>query len=264
MAGFICFYYGNTGSTWLVETLSSSPRVFVPGFEPLEEWAWSAPDSEKLAWMRTALDPPSDTSSWDSISRWHASLQRSPQVVPDHFKLGFDLTGWKMGWGAISDIEGTLQVLASTGAKVISLTRSDRVRHAVSLYRYHEEGRSQFQVNGIRPPSSPSKTSLDKWLKESRRLHRNATALSRRFVAGIGPDNVFDVTYEEFVDDAGKTETISRLCSFLGLDEAGIRRSGFEKATPDNLASALGNFEELKNAYRFGRYRRFFSEESVR
>ncbi|HKZ25504.1 MAG TPA: hypothetical protein VJ398_06905 [Acidimicrobiia bacterium] len=34
---FVVVYYGNTGSTWLVETLSTSPEVLVPAFEPLEQ-----------------------------------------------------------------------------------------------------------------------------------------------------------------------------------------------------------------------------------
>lgn len=253
-------YYGNTGSSWLVETLSTSQRVFVPGFEPLERWAWDAGDEEKLDWARTALTLPEDTSSWESIAEWHQSLQRSPQVKPDHVRLGFHTTGWKMAWGAIDDTEGLLEVMASTGARAIVLSRDNRVKHALSLYRYHEEGKSQFDESGIRPPSHVDKASLAEWLEGSRRLHDQATAFGKRCRALLGDDHVFDLSYEQFVTEEGKVETIERLCGFLGLEVELVRRSNFKKATSDDLASALENYAALKRSYRFSRYRRFFTD----
>ncbi len=260
MSGFICLYYGNTGSSWLVETLSTSPRVFVPGFEPLERWAWKGSDREKADWARTALTPPAATSSRAAIAEWHEALQESPQVKPDHFKLGFDMTGWKMAWAAIDDPLSVLGVMAETGAKAIVLSRENRVKHALSLYRYHEEGKSQFQGTGERPPSRVEKDALQRWLKESQRLHDEGSSFGNRCRETLGSDNVLSITYEEFVTAEGKTSTIERMCHFLGIDPAGIRLSRFEKATPDALSSALENFEELRKSYRFSRYRRFFSD----
>lgn len=257
MAGFVCFYYGNTGSSWLLGTLSTSPDMCMPGFEPVERWAWDVADAEKAAWMRTALTPPGPTQ--EAFDAWCEILSVSPQfkvrktVVP-----GFTVTGWKMTWGALDDPDVILDVLADTDAKAIILSRENRVKHALSLYRYHDEGKSQFEMDGVRPPSTVPKESMDKWLKESQRLHDESAAFARTVRARLGDEKVIDVAYEEFVDEAGKEATIQRVGPFVGLDPAGMERSYFEKATADDLESAIVNFDELKRAYRFSRYRTFF------
>lgn len=260
MAGFVCLYYGNTGSTWLLETLSTSPELLVPGFEPLEPWAWEAPDEVKASWMRTALTVPEDTSTNEALADWCEALSASPQFHGNHDRTGWWLTGWKMTWGAVDDPQVILDALGAAGAKAISLGRENRVKHALSLYRYHEEGKSQFDRQGERPPSSVSKKAMDRWLAESQRLHDEAFEFADRCRRVIGDENVLPLAYEEFVDDEGKEATLRKAAAFLGMDPAGIRRSRYQKATADDLRSALVNFDELRRAYRFSRYRRFFGD----
>ena len=258
MAGFVCIYYGNTGSSWLLETLSTSSELFVPGFEPLERWAWQAEDSVKIEWIRTALTLP-DTTSESDLASWAERLSTSPQFDGTHGRTGFTHVGWKMTWGAVDDQHAILDVLGETRSKAIILGRENRVKHALSLYRYHEEGKSQFDNAGQRPPSTVSKDALERWLRESQRLHDENAAFARKAENRIGLENMFELNYEEFVDEAGKERTIRRVAAFLGLDESLIQRSRFQKATPDDLRSALTNFEELRRAFRFSKYRRFFA-----
>lgn len=259
MAGFVCIYYGNTGSSWLLETLSTSSQVFVPGFEPLERWAWKTDDEVKVEWMRSALTPPADTTSETQLAEWAARLSASPQFHGTHDRTGFTHVGWKMTWGAVDDQTAILDVLAETRSKAIVLGRENRVKHALSLYRYHDEGKSQFDKAGERPPSTVPKEAMDRWLRESQRLHDENAAFARKTENKIGTENLFELSYEQFVDEAGKESTIRRVATFLGLDDSLIKRSGFQKATPDDLRSALTNYEELRRAYRFSKYRRFFA-----
>jgi hypothetical protein len=258
VAGFVCMYYGNTGSSWLVETLSTSPEILVTGFEPLEKWAWEAPAEAKLAWMRAALSPPQDTVSEESLAVWAATLSISPQFKGTLGKSGFRLTGWKMTWGSVGDPEGILQVLADTGSKVISLVRENRVKHALSLYRYHEEGKSQFESKGKRPPSEVSAMAMTKWLAESQRLHDQAVRFSHRCEKTLGRQNVAHVAYEDFVTPDGKRATTERLTRFLGVDPERLIQSRFEKATPDDLESALVNYRQLRRKFFFTPYRKYF------
>jgi hypothetical protein len=251
-------YYGNTGSSWLVETLSTSPEVLVTGFEPLEKWAWDAPASDKLAWMRAALSPPEDTVSEESLAAWANELSASPQFHGTLGKTGFRMTGWKMTWGSVGDPEGIIGVLAETGSKVISLTRSNRVKHALSLYRYHEEGKSQFDKQGKRPPSTVPAVAMAKWLRESQRLHDQAAGFADRCVEALGADNVIHVAYEDFVTADGKREITRRLTGFIGVDPDRLVQSRFEKATPDDLKSALVNYGKLRRQFFFTPYRKYF------
>lgn len=258
MAGFVCFYYGNTGSSWLVETLSTSPDILVTGFEPLETWAWEASAPEKLAWASTALTPPSDTRSEDALATWSARLAASPQFQGTLGKRGFRLTGWKMTPGAVDDPKGILEVLAGTGSKAIVLVRQNRVKHAVSLYRYHEEGKSQFEGKGERPPSKVPVLAMAKWLWESQRLHDKVVAFGERCVSTLGSAAVAHLSYEEFVTPEGKARTIERMAAFLGVDSSRLFQGHFDKATSDDLRSALVNYDQLRRAFFLTPYRRHF------
>jgi hypothetical protein len=243
----------------LVETLSTSPEVFTTGFEPLEKWAWDAPSDEKLAWMKAALQPPGDTVSEEALADWSATLGASPQFHGTLNKTGFRMTGWKMTWGSVGDPDGVLKVLAETGSKAILLVRENRVKHALSLYRYHEEGKSQFEKKGTRPPSEVSIVSMAKWLRESQRLHDQAVGFGRQCETALGKENVAHVSYEEFVTPEGKRRTMDRMADFLGLDPDRFVQSNFEKATSDDLRDALVNFKQLRRKFFFTPYRKFFA-----
>jgi hypothetical protein len=66
----------------------------------------------------------------------------------------------------------------------------------------------------------------------------------------LGPDQITTVAYEDLVSEHGKKETISHLCSFLGVDRAGLQPSSVGKATPDDLQDAVINFRRLVRRYR--------------
>lgn len=259
MAGFICAYYGNTGSSWLLQVLGTSPQILVPGFEPIEGWAWDAPRSERIEWLRTALSPPADHEG-EAYDLWVKQLQTSPQVDDLPEKPGFLHVGLKVNNLAVVETETVSEVLAGAGAKVIVLSRDNRIKHALSLYRYHEESKSQFELKGVRPPSEVRLRKFNWWVKESRRLHGHMDSVRDTFLQRLGQDNVTTLSYEEFATPEGKQRTIDRLTDFLGIDPFVMAESQYAKATPDDLKSALVNYNTVRLRYALTPMREFFGE----
>ena len=249
---FVVVYYGNTGSSWLMETLSTTKEVLVPGFEPLEAWAWKVSDAEKLAWVRAALQPP--TQRWgEPFDRWVAELAASPQFqeIVGWKRDNFKVLGFKMSTSAVADSTALIEVVAEAGARLVALRRDDRLRHALSLYRYHEERRSQFAGS---EPGGPSRVRLrrfQRWVDESIRLDEGLKTFQRLAVEQLGTERVLPVGYEEFVTSHGKQATIDRLAQFLALDRGLIKEAAsFVKATPDDLSEAVANYQALRRRYR--------------
>ena len=247
MASFIVFYYGNTGSSWLVETLGSAPGVLIPAFEPVEGWAWKATDGEKLEWIRNALTPPREREG-PVFESWVAGLAESPQFqgLPDK---EFEFVAFKMNGQTLEDLEGLIRTVSETGAKAIFLERDNRLKHALSLYRYHEESKSQFELAGVRPPTKVDFKKFERWLKDSHRLHSNQRAFRRLAVSMLAWDQMIDVTYEDFITPEGKTAVLDRLSGFLGLDRVRMGDSMFAKATPDGLEEAVVNYARFRKQF---------------
>ena len=81
-------------------------------------------------------------------------------------------------------------------------------------------------------------------------------ALTDTAAEQLGEGSVAAVSYEDFVDDAGKAAVLQRLTSFLGIEQAAT--SVFKKATSDDLKEAVVNYSELRRHYRKSRYAEFF------
>jgi hypothetical protein len=254
MAGFVCIYYGNTGSSWLLEMLGSSPDVLVPGFEPLETWAWDVDHDTKLHWLETALTPPGARYG-PEYEAWAEELRASPQVKGDLLKPSFTQVGFKMNDLAAFEPERVAEVLARTGAKAIFLTRANRIKHALSLYRYHEEDKSQFHGKDRYAPTTVRFPRFHYWVEESERLHDLAGHIRAVCIERIGEENVFDLGYREFVHEEGKRDVSARLTQFLGVTP-GAGDGKYAKATPDDLRSAVTNYWALRLRYLPTRHRR--------
>lgn len=218
------------------------------GFEPVERWAWDAPVEERLAWLETALSPPQDRSE-PSVSAWFETLKASPQIKQYPMFPKFTYTCMKVGDLAVEDTAGLIDVLDRTDAKVIHLVRDNRLKHALSLYRYHDEQKSQFGGQDKYAPTKVDFETFYKWLAESTRLHNQAMGVRDACVDRLGSDRVFPLTYEEFTDEEGKTDVLARLAAFFDIpvDFDGGR---FSKATPDSLRQAISNYRAFKRHFR--------------
>lgn len=259
MSGFACVYYGNTGSSWLLDVLGRSPDVLVPGFEPVERWAWDTSVRERLDWIRTTFEPPEvrEGPEWEE---WREAAGRAPNATPNAWNLSFRITGFKMSNLAVQHPWRTLRTFRRSGARVIVLTRRNRLKHTLSLYRYREEKKSQFELKGVRPPTELDLDVFDDWLEKSTGMHAKSLTFHRRAARRLGEDNVTTLEYEDFVSEEGKQTVIDRMVAFLGI-EPPVLDSHFEKATPDDLEAAVSNFGALYDRYSGTRYRRFFEED---
>lgn len=255
---FLVVYYGNSGSSWLIETLSTSKEVLVPGFEPVERWAWEVPEEERLAWIVHALTPPADRCD-AALRDWVEGMARNPNFQGvAHWKQEFRVVGFKMTDGSVEDRRRLVEALAPLPTRVLVLGRRNRLKHALSLYRYHEEGKSQFDGRGERPPSVVDLDRFDHWLAESSRLHRLLVDFEKLAVAGLGSERVMPLRYEDFIDGEGKRRLIRQVAGFIGIDpQLVVEGPSFRKATPDDLRRAVVNYDQLVRRYRFSRYRRY-------
>lgn len=266
MRSFLLAFYGNTGSSWLIQMLGSPPDVFIPGFEPLERWSavgdrssgWDVTDAERLGWMRTVFAPPEDRGG-PAYEAWLEEAGKNPHFSPS-MNPSFSVVGFKMNSQSVSDRTALFEALLELGTQVIVLQRSNRIKHALSLYRYHEEDKSQFDEGGIRPPSEIDLEVFHGWLKESVTLHRQSEVFWAQGRSVLNPDAITRVRYEEFIDDDGKAETMERLTEFLQLDGLSYEVPLFSKATPDSLESAVVNYEELVAHYRGSEFQQFLTE----
>jgi hypothetical protein len=248
MGSFLVVYYGNTGSSWLIETLGRAASVVIPAFEPLEWWAWQADSEEKLAWLDHAFSPPAERSG-PAFEAWLKGLE----VAPGFERLygrEFSSVGLKMTCGAIPDTAKLLDLLGERATKLVILQRRNRIKHALSLYRYHEEQKSQFDRAGVRPPTRLKRRRFDYWVHDSIRLHDDSKAFKDQAEKALGASAVVGVQYEEFVDAEGKVEVIDRLSDFLEIESPALDPGGFQKATPDDLRSAVVNYAQLQRWYR--------------
>ncbi len=258
MRSFLLVFYGNTGSSWLIQTLGSGPNTFVPGFEPLERWAWEVTEAERLDWMRTVFTPPRDRTG-PEYQAWIEELSTNPHFNPPKFPE-FSQVGFKMHAHTIEDHTPLFKLLLDAESKVVLLERRNRIKHALSVYRHHEEGKSQFEKAGVRPPSTIDFEKFHARVEESVALHGQSQAFWDDAVEMLGPEKIRRVQYEDFIDLAGKNATVERLAEFLSIEGYTYKGSALKKATPDNLATAVVNFEELSARYAGTEFEQFLGE----
>ncbi|MDX1449569.1 MAG: hypothetical protein R3246_10965 [Acidimicrobiia bacterium] len=255
MAGFVCIYYGNTGSSWLLSALAGAHEVWMPGFEPIERWAWDVDPDIRLEWLEKALTPPADRDG-EAYRSWLDQLRASPQVKQDPMNRHFRLTCLKMSDLAVTDTQRVIDIIDRTGSKVIHLVRDNRLKHALSLYRYHDEQKSQFGGQDKYAPTKVDFIRFEKWVRESTRLHEQAMTTREICVAQLGDERVFPLSYEEFLNDAGKRDVLARLADFLGITDD-FSEGKFSKATPDSLREAISNYPTFWLRHRFSHYRQY-------
>ena len=245
MASFVVIYYGGTGSSWLVNVLGSIPGVLIPAYEPLEPWHWKAADADKLAWLELALSPP-DSRDKDAVAGWTEGLAATPQFQR-LTRRRFETVAFKMTVAAISDTEALFAILAARHTRLVVLERRNRVKHALSLYRSHEEGKNQFRFEGLAPPTVVDVGVLDRWVEHAAGWHRRTIDFRAEAGRRLGQGVVHTVAYEDFVTAAGKQATLARVCGYLGLDPEAIRSDGgYRKATADDLAETIVNYDEVR------------------
>lgn len=255
MRSFAVIFYGGSGSSWLVHTLSSAPEVVIPAYEPLESWHWDASDAEKLAWLDAAFSPPAERDAWVT------ALSRSPQF--QGLRDGeFSVVGLKMTPEAISDHASLLDLFARHGTTLVFLSRANRVKHALSLYRMHEEQRDQFNPDRAAEPTRLRMRKFDHWLARAEAWHELQEAFRDKAGRRLAPSSLVDLTYESFTGEEGKDHVVAWLSTVLGLRSGTITHSRYRKATPDRISDAVVNYRRLCRHLRGSRHEAFLDPEA--
>ncbi len=139
--------------------------------------------------------------------------------------------------------------------RVICLSRRNVIKQAISLQNMT---RLQSAINGkcnmprhMAAESNmeyPFNVDVDAMLNDARQLNALRTDMLdgvEEFRARVNAQMIH-VEYEDLlIDELG---VANRVFEFLKVDPIEVVSSRYEKATPDNLASAVRNFEELRDA----------------
>lgn len=259
---FIVVFYNHTGSSWLIETIGSSPSVFIPAYEPLEKGVWKTAPKDKIPWLSNAFGGPAGSGE-KALDEWLDGLAEAPQFEQNREKRtiflkesrpNFRSVGFKVGTAAVRNPPEILECLHELGTKIVLLQRADRAKHALSLYRSNVEKKDQFQRKGEQPPSEVDLEQFDFWLYKARVMHQTSEDLQAQAKALFARKSLMTLNYEDFVTDQGKDRTIERLTRFLEIDAPQLGASKFQKATPDRIKDAVVNYDELAAHLRYTEY----------
>lgn len=233
---FVIVFEGRSGSTFLVEALDSHPDVV----------------AKKEAFAAIRKDITAGKYDRREQALW---LREFFASEPDARALGF-----KVKYKDIVEPEETAKVLRDCGAKVIRLTRMNRIKLVVSLMngrRLHDETGDWNRYDG-KGQAPPLLAPLDEFDANLRKVDRREEALIQ-YVSDLSLDTL-ELFYEDILQDSD--DVFRRVCSFLGVPFRELT-SNTRKNTTDNLEDALVNFEELRAHYAGTPYEAMFGEADV-
>lgn len=159
------------------------------------------------------------------------------------------LIGSKQNVLALSDPEVMRQRFLDDGIRVIRMRRDNLVKATISQIRAEqyaaktkeETGKALWAVHKGQTGLGPSTIDVNLMLRRIEIMKRAQDALSSFSSMGA-----LDLEYEEI--NGSLDGVIERVRGFLKLDAKRPVKVNFEKATSDNLAEAVVNFDEVKRS----------------
>ncbi|MEJ5201243.1 MAG: hypothetical protein WHV66_03320 [Anaerolineales bacterium] len=220
---FIIFTFGRSGSNLLVSLLNAHPLIQC--------------DNE-LLWKRVLFP-------------WRYIQCREKLSMKDVY--GFKLLSSHFELQKINDPQEFVNRLSFAGYQIISLKRRNSVRQAIShLYasyrgKFHhfvEQGEQNFVTMRLDPAK------LGQELEWVDRLH----ALEDRVLQNLPYLRLY---YEDDLCDASHQQlAVDRISAYLGIPSASIG-TNLQKTTPDDLASIIENYDEIKSFIQGTKYAEF-------
>mmetsp|Transcript_45357 Transcript_45357/g.147472 ORF Transcript_45357/g.147472 Transcript_45357/m.147472 type:complete len:344 (-) Transcript_45357:74-1105(-) len=273
---FVLHFESSTGSSWLMELLGARPDACVVGFEPIDNITMSSPadHAARIRWLRT-LWSPSATSveAWES---WQQQLLRASVFGQRHVirtslhrcsRQRARAFGLKARLSRLLSHPTSVPALAAlmrgSGARMLRLSRRNRIKQAMAEYNRLHAGRGQFVAaatytsNASRPRPASVHVHLDRFRQALRAVERSHR-LSTRLLEALEGVAVLHIDYEDLLGDTERTMTA--VANFLELQTAGLAPPATRllKATPDHLCSAVKNYRQVCSAYLNTEYERFF------
>lgn len=154
--------------------------------------------------------------------------------------------GSKQAMMAVRDVPATVATLRGAGVRVVRLRRDNLVKAAVSQMRAEdhaektrrETGEAPWAIKKGLPPPGPSVLDPELLVKRIAIMERQHAALMTAFA----PGDVLDIDYEEI--NADLAAAAAKLRRYLDVPEKPFKVP-FEKATPDDLRTAIVNYDEV-------------------
>ncbi len=226
---FVVLFPGRTGSTFVMSALRGHPEVHATG--------------ELIGPLRTA----GDAAQFDAMHAW----LRPPMLSP------YRATGFKTKLVDVVDRQGFAHILDDLDMRVVVLARDNHVKHVVSRanakrLRDLTDRWNRRPGDEELPPVTIPYEEFDPMLQRVEEhqfdIDEWAAALSRPQMR---------LTYESLL--AQPQATYDRLCDFIGVSRRPME-GRTEKATRDDLRTALENFDDLRTRYAGTPYEAMFDE----
>ena len=245
---FFIWFTGRTGSTFLCDLLNSHPQIFcakeqfcevkiLDGVEFSESARTYSSQSgtfgRRLFADGTTIDDPSDEQTLDYLGSIFSQSRKACG-----FKLKFPMQSMVYP-------EVVTRLRETEGLKVIELLRENVLKQAISLRnvdRIKQMGVSKSS-NAVQPIElEPLNVDVKMTIQHANYFLRSREAF-HQFTGEFS--EILPVSYEQILYSQGKT--LKSILDFLGVDEAPELHSMFNKTTPDKIADAISNYDELKS-----------------
>jgi hypothetical protein len=177
---------------------------------------------------------------------WTADQQDA--ALTKHYELagrpsGATHIGGKESADAMADPDRISALCATGGIRVVRMRRANLVKAAVSQIRArrYAERTGEWAVRAGMTPLEPIAIDPELLLRRIDEMDR----ADRRLMTMFGGCTVVDVEYQELLDDLHGVA--HRVRDVLGIPQRPFRVR-HEKATPDDLAAAIPNLDEVARA----------------
>jgi LPS sulfotransferase NodH len=145
-------------------------------------------------------------------------------------------------------------ISADTDIKVIMLHRRNLLKRYLSHVSANRTGVTMTRVGDKKKVHTPPTLDPRACLKDFQTITRRA-----QFVRQMLKDHgLLDVSYEELVGN-GRDDAVSRILSFLGVQQRALQTS-HSKLAQDDLAEEIANYAELKSFFSDSPYAVFFED----
>lgn len=230
---FVILFEGRTGSSYLVSSLATHPRVRAEG-EALVRLKDLGHDAQ-ADWVRRTLAAP-------LLGKWGA-------------------IGFKTKLRDIADREQFAELLREQGVKIIHMQRRNRVKVAISEINCNVlyERTKQYNVYKKEDRLPAIRIEVPDF-KEILSMRERLDEELKHFVDGLRL-SVMNVFYEDLLLD--EENTLNGIYQYLGVPSRMTKGASY-KNTSDNLRDALLNFDELRASVAGTSYEKMFDEVLVR
>lgn len=262
---FVILFEGRTGSSYLVDALSSHPCIRADG-EILDRFVAYRNGLDGRARRLSASDEDAD----------RAVLPAEPNADRTQLYAAMDLlmttsdsiraVGFKTKLRSILDRDGFETLLRSLNVKIVHMVRDNVVKQVISsfnsarLYKRTGEWNLLDQSDAL-PAFTIDPAEFSSVLRAREQAEDGLAAfvdkLGRRAETGAAGLSVLTLRYEDILKSARRVHDVVQ--NYLGVAERELSTRVL-KNTSDDLRTVVSNFDELRAAYRGTRYGPMFDE----